>query len=519
MSIDPAAVKAFFKRPRDSHDWLKDVSATELDQELDRLGFSTSKNVLPLNKHQKICVLLGISYPRFGHWVDMGGGKTRISLELIRYWYGRERINGCLILAPSESALISWENQLKEWHINLPHTVLWNSSTQEKLDVLEQFKSGLLLCTYAGLPHLLSILVKQKGKKKRKLQPNAKRLRMLLQKIDALVMDESTKALNRRSLTWRLCNRIKKKSFVLYELAGRPLGRDPTALWSQLNLLDDGHALGETLGLYRAAFFTEKPGYFGGTQYKFEKRLEPDLARVIKHRSITFEEKEYRKPGKVVHTLEEVTLPEEASIYYQKFLKQLKASYGGFIERQNTFVRMRQLSSGFIGVTDDDSGAKIDIEFAANPKLDRLMELIEEVPAGCKFVVFYEFIHSGHLIRTALKKAGIKFGALYGGIKNAREVQDRFDHDDNYPGLVVNTRLGAYALNLQRANFVFVFEAPVPCLDNDQMRKRVDRPGQTRTVYEYDLCCKGTVDLRILAFHASGESLWQALKRRPETVI
>lgn len=519
MSIDPAAVKDFLQRPRQRHDWLKRCSDADLDTELEQLGFACSTKILPLNRHQKICILLGISFPRFGHWVDMGGGKSRIALELLRYWFTRERIKGCLILAPSESALISWENQIKEWRINLLHTVLWNSSIKEKLDVLESFKGGLLLCTYAGLPWLLSILVKQKGKKKRKLTPNPKRIRMLLQKVDALVMDESTKALNRSSLTWRLCNRLKKKVFALYELAGRPLGRDPIALWSQLYLLDDGYALGETLGLYRAAFFIDRPGYFGGTEYTFKKAMEPELARIIKHRSITFEEQEYRQPGKVIHTVEAVTLPDEAGVYYQRFLKQLKATHAGLIERKNLFIRMRQVSSGFIGVTDDESGAKLDIEFADNPKLDRLMELIEDVPQGCKFVVFHEFIHSGLIIRAALKKAGIKHGALYGGVKNAREVQDRFDHDNDYPGLVVNNRLGAYALNLQRANFVFVFEAPVSGLDDDQMRKRVDRPGQERTVFEYDLVCRGTVDTRILAFHVSGKSLWRALKQTPEQVI
>lgn len=519
MTIDPAAVREFLNRERDTHDWIKHVSEEALDDELHNLGFKTSKGVLPLNKHQKICVILGIALPKFGHWVDMGGGKTRISLELLRYWFEREKIKGCLILAPSESALISWENQIKEWRIDIPHTVLWNSSIQEKLDVLEQFKGGLLFCTYAGLPWLLSILVQKKGKRRKKLTPNKKRIRMLLSKVDALVMDESTKALNKRSLTWRLCNQIKKQSFLLYELAGRPLARDPTALWSQLFLLDEGYTLGETLGLFRAAFFHEKPGFFGGTTYKFLKRMEPDLARIIKHRSITFEEAEYREPGRVIHKIEEVVLPEEATAYYQRFLKQLKAVHAGLIERKNSFIRMRQISSGFVGVTDDDTGAKLEIEFASNPKLDRLMELIDEVPNGCKFVVFHEFIHSGLIIRASLKAAGIKFGALYGGVKNAREVQDRFDHDDQFPGLVVNNRLGAYALNLQRANFVFVFEAPVSGLDDEQMRKRVNRPGQTRTVFEYDLTCRGTVDARILKFHKQGGSLWAALKNAPETLV
>lgn len=524
MTIDPAAVQDFLARPRHQHDWIKRAGVEDIDEELERLGFHISSNVLPLNKHQKMCVLLGISFPRFGHWVDMGGGKTRITLELLRYWFERKRIKGCLILAPSESALISWENQLNEWKIDIPHMVLWNSSIQEKLDVLERFKGGLLFCTYAGLPWLLSILVHKKDRlgqvlKKKKLTPNKKRIRMLLQKVNALVMDEATKALSKSSLTWRLCNQIKKEAFVLYELAGRPLGRDPIALWSQLYLLDDGYALGETLGIFRAAFFHEKPGYFGGTKYTFLKRMEPDLARIIKHRSITFEEAEYRVPGKVVPLLCEVTLPDEATAYYQRFVKQLKAAHAGLIERKNTFIRMRQISSGFVGVMEDDTGAKLEIEFASNPKLERLMELVEEVPRGCKFVVFHEFIHSGLMIRAALKAAGIKHGALYGGVKNAREVQDKFDHDDDYPGLVVNNKLGAYALNLQRANFMFVFEAPLSGLDDEQMRKRVDRPGQTRTVYAYDLVCRGTVDARILALHKSGQSLWKALKNAPETLL
>src|SRR5262245_23875834 len=97
--IHPSAAKRFLKEPRDSHVWMKKLKSKDLDKALEDVGFRVCSNkVLPLQKHQKICVLLGIAFKGFSFWLDMGTGKTRIALELLAFWIREGIIPGALIL-------------------------------------------------------------------------------------------------------------------------------------------------------------------------------------------------------------------------------------------------------------------------------------------------------------------------------------------------------------------------------------------------------------------------------------
>ena len=517
--IHPDALKEFVARKRDSHDWVKNVPAADLDAELKALRVQIV-HPTPLMIHQKACFLLGVAYPAFAFWLDLGTGKTRLALELLRYHKQQSELTGALILVRSQSALISWENQIREWKIDLPYVSLPKSMpSEEKWSKLEDFEGGLIITTFGGLTRMLSILKAVKGKRKQKMTPSPKAIKKLAALIQAIVPDEASTLSNKASVISRLVHQLRKYVRFYYELDGMPMGRDPTALWNQLFLVDRGETLGETLGLFRAAFFDEKDNYWGGKDYKFRKAMEPELYRILKHRSITYAEEECADLPKVILKMEEVDLPQEASTYYETFVKQIRARYAGYQERKNAFIRMRQVSSGFVGFTDDETGERAEIAFAENPKLERLLELVDQVPKGRKFVIFHYFTYSGAIISKALKEAGIKHDRLWGGTKDERAVQDRFDYDDSYQGLVASTNVAAYSLNLQRGNYYFVYEAPVSPKDARQMRKRLPRQGQTRTVFGFDLCVRGTVDRRILQFHREGQSLFDAIIRNPEKAL
>lgn len=515
-AIHPKVVKEFLNRKRDNHAWMKKVPEEELDKILKSVGFKPARIDPPLDKHQKVCIILGIAYECFAFWLDMGLGKTRVALELLNHWKRKGKLRTALISGPSESVILGWEKQIKQWRIKIPSITLLNSSSQSKWDQVAELEEGLILVTYPGLARMLTKLKQtSKRNKKMKLKPNAALIKRLAKTLDAVVIDEAT-VIGRKNLYYRTLVKLSKNTPFRLELAGRPFGRDPTMLWSQLYLIDRGETLGDTLGIFRSAFFDEKPNYWGGTDYKFAKAKEPRFNRILRHRTIEYSEEEAGTKHEVINQIEEVVLPEEATAYYKQFLKQISSAGFSYKERKNAFIRMRQVSSGFLGVANDETGAKAEIAFAENPKLERLIELIKEMPKNRKGVVFHEFIFSGKLIATALKKAKVKFLWLKAGIKNAREIEDNFDNDPSYQILLTSHKLSGFGSNYQVANYCFVYEAPVPVIADEQMRKRLPRKGQKRTVHEYDLVCRGTVDGRILAFHRHGQNLFEALIRNKE---
>src|SRR5580692_11249490 len=189
--IHPDALKDFLSWQRDSHAWVKKVSERELDQQLRELDFSPARADMPLRKHQKACALLGIAYPRFGFWLDMGTGKTRLILELLRYFIAAGKIKRALILLPSEDGVYSWERQIKQWQIDIPYVALGNMPTADKWREIEELESGLIIMGYPGLQWLVS---KKKADKKGKPRLNwdDKLCKKLAALIDAYVADEST---------------------------------------------------------------------------------------------------------------------------------------------------------------------------------------------------------------------------------------------------------------------------------------------------------------------------------------
>ncbi|MDZ4225933.1 MAG: hypothetical protein U1C66_00380, partial [Patescibacteria group bacterium] len=159
------------------------------------------------------------------------------------------------------------------------------------------------------------------------------------------------------------------------------------------------------------------------------------------------------------------------------------------------------------------------VEFADNPKLDELLELVDAVPADRQIAVFYEFTLSGRCIAEELKRRRVDCVWLWSGTRDSRGALDRFT-SGRARAIVINNRIGAYSLDgLQCANYLFVFESPVSCIDREQMERRLVRQGQQRTVFIYDLVVKGTMDERILEFHRDGADLFASLLRNPSRVL
>jgi SNF2 family DNA or RNA helicase len=99
--------------------------------------------------------------------------------------------------------------------------------------------------------------------------------------------------------------------------------------------------------------------------------------------------------------------------------------------------------------------------------------------------------------------------------------QERFQTDPGCRFAVINNKVGAYSIDgLQYvANYLFVYESPVPVIDREQMERRLIRDGQANTVFIYDLVVQGTLDSRILDFHREGDDLLAALREDPRTVL
>ena len=513
-----SAIDNYLDAPRDSHVWIKTLSEKQLDRALAEQGFRTICPETPLKKHQKACVLLCLAYPCFSLWLDMGTGKTRIILELLAHYWRTKQIRKALVLGVSEAGVDAWVEQIDRWGFPVPYLALGNMSSEAKwAQIAEEWDKGVLLCSYPGLSWLLSKRVVE-PKKKARQKKDKKLIQRFSAGLDAFVPDESTKLGRHDSLISRAAKDLSKECAFRYALAGRPFGKDPTMVWNQQYTIDRGESLGDTLGLFRAAFFSEKKGYFGGYEYTFKKSMEEKLAEVMGHRSISYSADECLSLPEVSRMKEMVSFPEDIQSYFDKAVKALRAAKGDRIKIKNIFLRMRQMSSGFLGYKDDETGARAELVFPHNPKLDHLLALVEEVPLDRKWVVFHDFVHSGKFIMEELRRRKITAGWLRSGADVKKELQG-FNSNNKVRGLVASWHMAGMSVNLQKSNYVFFFESPVGIIDREQAERRCFRQGQQHKGFMYDLVVRGSMDESILNFHKKGEDLFQALVRNPNSVI
>jgi len=503
--IPSKTIKAFIEQPRRDLRDFKKLTRKDLEDEIDKLPIDPPIWE-KLSFRQKVCFVIGAKFRRFAAFLDTGEGKTLLSIALIRYCYRAKYGNKALVLVPYKVNKNEWREEILKHSPKTTYLVLSETSDLKWRDIEENDDVIIVIETYAGLARLVSEKVYSKKHKRTVLKPSYELVKKLVNTFDMLVMDESNAVANHMTLPFRVCRQLSKKAGLVLALTGTPFGRNPMALWGQMFIVDFGQSLGKTLGVFRATFFKESVNYWGGIDYKFDRKKMPLLHKMLAHSAIRYEA-DKRKMPEAVEITKYVTLPGDAQTYYDRAKETIISAHGNYKEMQNAFIRMRQISSGFIGYEDDESGESAKFVFDEKPKLELLLSTIESL--SHKAVIFHDFVFSGQLIHKELKRMKIKHIYLP-NVKDSESVSKMFA-DDPDSHLVMSTA-GAYGLNLQPAKYLLFYERPVPVILYTQVRRRVERQYSPHDiVYLYDFVTRNTTDEKIIEFHKEGKSLFEGI--------
>jgi len=501
------AIQQYLSRERADYRKFKKMSFAELREQRDKLPVRPPIWKV-LRKEQRVCLLLGILQRGFGFFIDTGMGKTLLSIALGRYFQKVDQDKHWLILVPNKINKAEWSRELDKWGAGKTKLILKGSSKQ-KWEALRATKALFVVETYGGFVRMVSEKKpNKKGKiKLRLLKPRVDELKRLFQ---GVVPDESTNLQSKHALAWRIVCALGKAGAKVFPLTGTPFGRDPTAFWAQVYLVERGWTLGETVGLFRAAFFKEKKNYWGGYEYEFKKDEEKRLNKYLAHCTIRYEADKSTLPV-LTPIVRVVDLEHEAEAYYAKARTMLinAGKDGNFQECQNAFLRMRQISSGFLGYKDDLTGKRAEIEFKPNPKLELLISDIQSIPY--KVIVFHDFIFSGSMVCRELTSAGVAWARISGETTEHERILTNFDKPNGPQVLVLNNKF-SMGPNLQAAKYGLRYEAPLSPIIAKQGQRRFERQGsEHKKVFLYDYVASGTVDQRILDLLEEGKELFETI--------
>lgn len=510
------AIKKFLARERRDFRKWKDYKYNKLNALMEQLP------VRPpiwkkLRKHQRVCLLLGARHGSWAFFLDTGCGKSLLSIALARYFKKAKEGQRFLVLVPNRINMFEWRDEIEKHSPGTKYEIL-SGTTKQKWEQLRRGDALLYVTTYMGLLYMVCKTTKTK-KGVTKMTPWDKQINALLKLLDGFFLDESTELGNPDSLTYRICRRFAKAGKRMYPLSGTPFGKDLKPLWAQMFLVDLGHTLGETLGLFRSGFYSETINQQTGfPEYHFEKKKAPLLHQFIASRSIEYTADAATLP-KLVSITKEVDMSSDAEAHYYAVKEEFRSAVAeptskNLMVIKNTFLRLRQISSGFIGYQDDETEERASLEFVDKPKLDMLMSILAEVTPRSKVVIFCQFIYSGFMISREMEKAGIGHVRIYGGTKDQNSVLKAFKEDDACRGLVLNNDCGGFGLNLQVAQYGIYFESPICPIMRKQTRRRVERQGSEHSsVFIYDLVTRGTYDHANLVALEEGKNLLEEVLR------
>lgn len=443
--------------------------------------------------YQQYCIDRIIDTPKLGLFLDMGLGKTVITLTALQELkYYRFCIRKALVIAPKKVAESTWSAELRKW---------------EHLDMIR-----------------LSVCIGDERARNRGLREqadvyiiNRENVQWLVEKygrewpFDVVVLDESSSFKNHQAKRFRALRSMLPHINRLIELTGTPSPHGLMDLWAQVYLLDGGQRLGRTISVYRDIYFVpDKRNRHMVFSYAPRDGAADAIYKAVSDICISMKASDYLDLPELIYDDVPVELEPRALKAYQSLEKDMLMPVEDDVVSAATAAtltgKLLQLCNG--AVYDDDGKARA----IHRCKIDVLLETIEQL-AGQHAIIYYYFRHDRERILKALKDLPLKIRTYSG----PEDVEDWNRGDIDL--LLAQPSSCGYGLNLQEGgHHVIWFGLTWSLEEYQQANKRLHRQGQKHPVIVHRLIVQGGMDEDVVRSLEGKEdvqeSLLEALKAR-----
>ncbi len=446
-----------------------------------------------LHEYQETAVKFILEHPSAGLLLDMGLGKTAITLTAVNeLLYGRFESERALVIAPLRVAQSTWAQEALQWE-HLEHLTFAKAlGSRKEREAALQAGADITIINRENVRWLVEFY----GKK---------------WPFDLVVIDELS-SFRSNCQRFKALRSIRPRIKRIVGLTGTPAPKSLLDLWPQMYLLDQGKALGHTLTAYRNAFFT--PGRRNAyTIYEWLPR--PGAAQTIygllQGLCISMKAADWLELPPGVPIVRKVELPPGAQAAYKALEKDLVLSLEdstvSAASRGVLAGKLQQYANGAVYLDEQEGEEKAWREIH-QAKLDELAELIESAN-GQPVLVYYGYRHDAERIQARFPEARL--------LKTDADVEDW--NAKRIPVLLAHPASAGHGLNLQQGGSVIVWFGLTWNLElYQQANARLLRQGQKEAVRIYHIVTEGTRDadcLPVLEGRAvRQEDLLNALKAR-----
>jgi SNF2 family DNA or RNA helicase len=184
----------------------------------------------------------------------------------------------------------------------------------------------------------------------------------------------------------------------------------------------------------------------------------------------------------------------------------------GRVTLAHAFTRLTRLAQILGGFVQLDSTERVQSVPGPNPKIDSLLQFIEELDSSKKVIIWARFTAELLAIEDAL---GAHNCVMYHGSVDDAERHagvDRFQERAECRFFVGNAQAGRFGLTLTAASHVVYFSNNFSAETRWQSEDRAHRIGQTESVLYTDLIVPNTIDEKILGVLRARKSLADVFK-------
>lgn len=405
-------------------------------------------------------------------WLDMGLGKTAVTLCAVKELLDSLEANRVLIIAPKSVAVNTWTAELDKWDNldGLTISVAVGTAAQRRraiaaaadITVINRENTEWLTEEYPGPAW----------------------------PFDTVVLDEASSFKSPSSRRFKALRRVRPYIRRLIELTGTPSPNGLMDLWAQAYLLDFGQRLGRTLTGYRREFF--KPGR-GCGHVVYDWNPVSGAADIITKRMsdicLSMSAADYLTLPPRIDIRKGIVLTPKERDMYKAFERDciINVSETEMVTAQQAAVlanKLLQFTGG--GIYDEDG--------AYHPVSDEKLEALEETveTAGEPVLVFYGY--TGERERIAQRLSGYRPVHFSG----EPEILRRWNNGE-IQVLLAHPASVAYGLNMQQGGHIIIWYTPTWNLElYQQANARLFRQGQEKPVRVIHLVAEGTIDCRVM---------------------
>lgn len=444
------------------------------------------------HKYQEMAIEKIYETPKVGLFLDMGLGKTVITLTAIEdLMYNRFEIGKVLVIAPLRVAEDTWSRESEKWeHLNHLRISKILGPPAARRKALAQ-EADIYIINRENVVWLTNELSGVGNE----------------WDFDMVVIDELSSFKSSKAQRFRALKKYITRSERVIGLTGTPAPNGLIDLWSQIYLLDGGERLGKTVSGFRERYFM--PNQRNATtifNYKPKDGAESSINEKIEDICVSMKAEDWLEMPERIDTVQTVKLSPKEKKEYEKFEQE---SYLEFMEGEVTAAsaaaltnKLLQYSNGALYLPD---GGYVK---TSDKKLEVLEELVD-TSSGKPILCFYSYKHDYERI---LKK--FSFARK---LKNSNDIQEW--NEGKIPLLLAHPAGAGHGLNLQSGGNIIVWFGLTWSLElYQQANARLYRQGQQNAVIIHHLITEGTADERVLnslqGKEDVQEGLLQALKAK-----